>query len=135
MSETKATMKIDIPGVDFGQLARETIAARFAESMVGQEEVIRSIVLRAMEAKVNERGQQSQYSYENKQSYIEWMVHDLIRAAALDVLKAKVEALRPSIEKAIEKELARNTKSVAKALTESFLEEIGVPVCHAVEIA
>ena len=121
--EKQPSLKIDIPGVDFGALAREAIAAKFAESMLGADDAIKKIVLSAMSSKVNDRGITSQYSYENKQSYMEWLATDLIQQAALDVLKTKVDELRPVLEECIEAALKRDITSVANALTESFIQQ------------
>ena len=115
------SMKIDLPGVDFTQLARETIAAKLTESMLGQEDVIQKIVVAAMSRKVTERGAVSQYEYENRTSFVEWLAQDMMRAVVTDVLKAKVEALRPVIAKHVEASLRRDVKSIANALTESFI--------------
>lgn len=118
---TQASMKIDLPGVNFEQMAREAIAAHLTEAMVGADETIKKIVVAAMSQKVNEKGQRDNYDYNNKHSFVEWMAQDLIRQATLDVLKTKVEALRPAIERAVEGELKRSVKAAAKALTESFI--------------
>ena len=63
----------------------------------------------AMTAKVNDRGQIGQ-SYDNKTPFVEWVAQDLIRAAAIEAIKARVEALRLSLEAIIEKQLAKNAK-------------------------
>lgn len=115
------SMKIDLPGVDFTQLARQTIAAKLTESMLGSEDVIQKIVIAAMSRKVTERGVVSQYDYENRHSFVEWLAQDMMRTVVVDVLRAKVEALRPVIEKQVEVALRRDVKSIANALTESFI--------------
>ena len=114
-----ASMKIDIPGVDFEQMAREAIAVRLTESLIGSDEVIQKIVAAALTQKVNEKGVVGS-SYDNKIPFVEWMAHDLIRQATIDVLKARAEALKPALEKAIEAELKRTTKNTAKALANAF---------------
>jgi hypothetical protein len=118
---TQASMKIDLPGVNFEQMAREAIAAHLTEALVGADETVKKIVIAAMAQKVNDKGQRDSYEHYNKTPFVEWMAHDLIRQATLDVLRTKVEALRPVIEKAVEAELKRTAKDAAKALTQSFL--------------
>lgn len=117
-----ASMKIDIPGVNFEEMARGAIAERLTEAMLGADDMIRKIVIEALGRKVDDKGQVNSYSHHNNTPFVEWMAQDMIRAATFEVLKAKVEKLRPSIEKAIEAELRRSTKAAAKALTESFVE-------------
>lgn len=117
----KASLNIEMPGVDFAGMAREAIAAKITEAMVGAEAQIATIVAAAMAQKVDGRGMVHQYPSENKTSYIEWLAADLIRAATKEVLAKRVEALRPSLEKQIERELAKNTKSIAASLTQAFI--------------
>lgn len=117
------TMKIDIPGVNFEQLAREAIAARLTEAMVGADDAIRKIVVAAMEQKVTESGQTPRHSYEGKLPYIEWLAQELIRKAALDVMKTKMAQIQPVIERAIEAELKRGARNTAKLLAGSIAKQ------------
>jgi hypothetical protein len=114
-------MKIDIPGVDFAGLARQAIAEKLTEALVGADDAIRKIVGAALTQKVNDRGQISQYSSDNKVPYVEWVAGEMIRAAAHQVLQAKVDALRPAIERAVEANLKQNAKAIAQALTGAFI--------------
>ncbi len=84
MSEPAASMKIDIPGVDFAGLARTAIAARLTEALVGADDAIRTIV---------GQGKIGPYSSDNTTPYVEWVAGELVRQAALQVLQTKVEAL------------------------------------------
>ena len=116
-----AKLNIDLPGVNFEQMAREAISVKLTEALIGSDDAIMKIVVAAMSQKVSERGHVSNSSYENKTPFVEWLAQDLIRGAALNVVKAKVETLRPAIEKAVEAALNKNTKSIARTLTESFI--------------
>jgi len=121
MMTQKASLNIEMPGVDFAGMAREAIAAKLTESMIGSDDAIMKIVAAALTTKVNERGvTNNQYSYENKTPFVEWLAQDLIREATKSVLMQKVEGLRPALEKLIEKELSKNLKSIAASLTEAF---------------
>ncbi len=121
MSEPAASMKIDIPGVDFAGLARTAIAARLTEALVGADDAIRKIVGAALTQKVNGQGKIGQYGSDNTTPYVEWAAGELVRQAALQVLQTKVEALRPAIERAVEAALRHNTKAIAQALTGAFI--------------
>lgn len=116
-----SVLKVDVPGFDAAQIAREAIAVKISEAMIGEAEAIQKIVVAAMAAKVNNKGHVSQYSYENKIPYVEWLAQDLIRGATKQVLQTKVEQLRPVLERLIEKQLAKNAKSIATSLTETFI--------------
>lgn len=124
MSDKPATsLKVEVPGFDASEIARQAIAEKLAESMLGQDAHIRQIVIAALAHKVDSRGQVSQYSYDNKIPFLEWMAQDLVRAATLDVLKAKVEKLRPAIEKEVERQLLASAKTVSKLVADHFLSQ------------
>ena len=121
MSNQKSSLSIEMPGIDFGEMAREAIAAKLTEALVGADTAIASIVAKAMTTKVNENGQVGNYG--NNTSFVEWLAQDLIRAATKKALAEKVEKLRPVIEAQIEAQLKRNAKSIAMSLTDSFAKK------------
>lgn len=122
MSENPS-LKIDIPGVDFALLARQAIAAKLTEALVGADDVIQRIVVGAMERKVNEHGNVPTHSYDAKLPYIEWLAEDLLRKVTLDVLKTKIESMRPALEKAVEAELRRSAKASARVLASAIAQQ------------
>lgn len=120
---SKASLNIEMPGVDFEGMAREAIAAKLTEAMIGADDQIIKIVAAAIATKVNERGAVDQYSYNNKTPYVEWLAQDLIRTATKDVLQKRVDALRPALESQVEKAISKNTKSIAASLTDAFIRQ------------
>ena len=116
-----ATMKIDIPGVDFGALARQAIAERLTEALVGADDAIRKIVVAAMALKVGGDGKVGNYSSMNDTPYVEWLAHDLVRQATRTVLAQKIETLRPAVERAVEEALRKSIKPAAQALATAFI--------------
>lgn len=120
---SKASLNIEMPGVDFAGMAREAIAAKLTESLIGADDAIIKIVAAAMSQKVNEHGNVGNYSSENKIPYAEWIAQDLIRKSVKQVLAARVEKLRPALEAQIETQLKKNTKSIAASLTNKFIEQ------------
>ena len=121
MEKQKTSLSIEMPGVDFGEMAREAIAGKLIEALVGADAAIAGIVAKAMTTKVNEHGAVG--SYGNNTPFVEWLAQDLIRAAAKDVLAKKVEAMRPVIAAQIEAQLKRNVKSIAMSLTDAFAKQ------------
>lgn len=119
----KQSLTIDMPGVDFAGLAREAIAAKLTEALVGADDAIIRIVVAAMEQKVEGNGSPSRYANHNSDSFVEWLAKDLIREATKQALKDRVEKLRPALEALIEKQLSKNVKSIASSLTESFIKQ------------
>ena len=120
-AQKPASLSLELPGVDFQQMAREAIAGKLVEALTGADDVVGKIVVAAMSQKVSQHGTHSDYDYENKTPFIEWMAQDLIRGAALEALRTKVEAMKPVIVAAIEKQIKKDTKSIAKALAEGFV--------------
>lgn len=118
-----ATMSIAIPGVNFEQLARETIAAKLTEALLGADDVMRKIVVAALEQKVNDHGVVGQRSYENTVPFVEWLAQDMIRKVTLDVIKTKIESLRPTLEKAVEAELKKSAHASAKVLVGALAQQ------------
>ena len=112
---------IQLPGVDFNAMAREVIAAKLTEAMTQSPEAIQRIVIGALSVKVDSEGKVGR-GYSSDISFVEWVAHDAIRRVVLDTVKAKAEALRSALEKAVEAELKRSTKAAAKALTDTFVK-------------
>lgn len=119
----KASMNIEMPGVDFAGMARDAIAAKLTEALIGADDAITRVVVAAMEQKVEGNGQPSRYSDSRNPSYVEWLAQDLIRSATKKALGDRVEALRPALEKQIEKQLSKNVKSIAGSLTDAFIKQ------------
>jgi hypothetical protein len=119
----KQSLTIDMPGVDFAGMARDAIAAKLTEALVGADDAIIRIVAAAMEQKVEGNGQPARYSDHRNTSYVEWIAQDLIREATKQALKDRVERLRPALEAQIERQLSKNVKSIAASLTESFIRQ------------
>lgn len=123
MEAKKASLNIEMPGVDFAGMAREAIAAKLTEAMIGSDDAIVKIVAAALTTKVNNYGNVSSSKWENNTPYAEWLAGDLIRAATKAVMAEKVAALRPAIEAQVEKALTKNTKSIAVSLTDTFIKQ------------
>lgn len=117
------SLKIDLPGIDFTAMARDTIAAKLTESLTGADETIRRIVIAAMDTKVEGNGQPARYADQRNMSFVEWLAQDLIREATKQALKDRVEKLRPVLEGIIEKQLMKNAGSIATSLTNKFIEQ------------
>lgn len=119
----KSSLSIEMPGVDFTAMAKEAIAVKLTESMLGSEEIISKVVFSALEQKVNDQGKVDQYQSSNRIPFVEWVAQDLIREATKSVIKDRVDKLRPLLEKQIEKELSKNVKSIATSLSEHFIKQ------------
>ena len=119
-----AGASIEIPGVDFGAIAREVIAVKLTESLATSPEGVKSIVQAALGVKVQaENGQPPRYSSDTTVPWVEYVAADMIRSATKDVLKEHVESIKPHIQKAVEAALKKNTTTIAVALVDAFAAE------------
>ena len=119
----EATNSVQIPGVDFAELARVAISAQITKAMLGTETILGGIVASALTAKVGSEGVPSNYASENKYAFAEWVAHDLIRKATVEVLKEKIGSMRPALEKEIEAALRRSLRGTAKAMVDCFVKQ------------
>lgn len=124
MADTKQPATIQIPGVNFEDLAREVIAVKITEALsVGSTEAVQKLVLAALTRQVNPENGNEPHSYDSKVAWVEYVAGDLIRRATKDVLAERVEEMKPAIQKMVEAELKRNTKSIASALVDAYAAE------------
>ena len=114
---------IELPGVDFAALAKEVISVKLTEALATSDAGIKDIVHAALGVRVlAENGQPPRYSSDETVPWVEYVAADMVRSATKEVLQARVETLRPVIEKAVEAEIKRSTKSIANALVGAFTE-------------
>jgi hypothetical protein len=125
MSKDKMTSAtIEIPGVNFEDLARQVIAVKVTEALsVGSSEAVQRLVMAALTRQVNPENGNEPRSYDPKCSWVEFVAGDLIRQATKQVLTERVEAMKPAIKTMVEAELKRNTKSIASALVDAYAAE------------
>jgi hypothetical protein len=114
---------IELPGVDFAALAKEVISVKLTEALATSDDGIKKIVHAALGVRVlEETGNTPRYSSDKTVPWVEYVAADMVRAATKEVLKAKVESLMPTIQKAVEAELKRSSKTIAHALVGAFTE-------------
>ena len=114
--------EIQIPGVDFAELAREAVAHQITKSMVGADDMVNKIVASALARKVNDKGIIGQYSSENTIPFVVWMAEDMIRASVRTVLVSKLAVMQPQIEREVERSLRACVKDIAKSATATLLK-------------
>lgn len=123
-SNDTSKVEIGIPGVDFAQMAREAIAGQLTQAMAATPEMIQRIVAAALTQKVDSEGK-ARSGYGSDKSFVEWVTEDLIRRAVVEMFKARMEDLRPEIERAVAREMKSAAPAIAKALVQSYAENVG----------
>ncbi len=124
-NEKTGSVNIAIPGVDFAEMAKQAIAGQLTQAMTATPEMVQTIVAAALTRKVDENGNVPRYSGRDDRPFIQWVCEDMIRAVTLEVFKAKVEAMRPQIEKAVDAEMKKGAPAIAKALVSAYVVESG----------
>lgn len=121
---TNASMKLDIPGVDFEGLAREAIATKLTEALIGNDTAITALVANGLAQKVDSRGVVSaRYGSDNKTPFVEWLAQDMVRKVTKEVLAEKMEEFKPALRKSVEAALKRSNTKIARALVDGWAAE------------
>ena len=114
-------VSVELPGVDFAALARQVIALEVSKALSLPKEAVNNLVAAAMQEKVDEQGKPSRYG--DGKTFIEWAARSAIRDAVLDVIKTRVESMRPKIAELIEAQLRKNAKAMSVIFTDGFLAQ------------
>lgn len=124
MATDNSKVEIQVPGVDFAQMAREAIAGQLTAAMVASPAMIQKIVAAALTQKVDSEGH-ARNGYGGDKSYVEWVCENMIREAVVDLMGKELERMRPDLEKAVVTEIRRSAPTIAKALVKSYGENVG----------
>ena len=108
-------------------LIKEHLSAAVISTLSEKKDVLlRSLADTVLNLKVNADGRVSNYSSENKFSWIEITLNKELRGVILASVKEQLEAIKPDIEKAIKKEVAKSGSAIAKAIMGGFTEALKV---------
>ena len=116
--------EIQIPGVDFTQLAREAIAHQITKAMVGADDLVNATIADALARKVDTEGRPSNRGYGSEVPFIQWVAEDLVRSAVRKAMAAKVEEMRPGIEAAVAKALKNQAGVLAQGMIDAMTEHV-----------
>lgn len=120
--QEKGTMSLHVPGVDFGLLAKQIIAEKVAEGLFKADDIVRGIVAEALTMKVDANGNHDKYNSREAMSWLEWLTKDQIRKCVTEVVKKRIEAMQPQLEKAVAKALKDSADASAQILVSDFVE-------------
>lgn len=132
MAEPQGKVSVELPGVDFGALARQVIAVEVSKALSIPEVALNNLVMATLMEKVGSDGKPSHYS--DAKTFIEWAARSAIREAVLSVLKTRMADLKPQLEKAIEADLKKNAKGVAMLMSENFIKQTAHATAYGFEL-
>lgn len=121
-----------MPGVDIKvspdiiqPIIQAQITAQIA-AVLGQHDqrIIEEIVRGVLTLPVGSDGKHSEYSYQNKQTFIEWIVQDAIRRAAEQAVKGFVTANGDKLRIEVEKQFKASTKQLAKIFVSGLVDAV-----------
>ena len=111
---------IQVPEKVITEIVKAEITAQVIKAMNGSDALIQKIVVGALNLKVDEKGQPSNYS--SAKPFIEAVLENSIREAAKKAITDYVTASEPAIKKAIELEMKKSTKSLVSAFVGAIVD-------------
>jgi hypothetical protein len=124
MATDSGKVEIGIPGVDFAQMAREAIAGQLTQALTASPAMIQTIVAGALTQRVDSEGK-ARNGYSSDKTFVTWVCEDMIRKAVIDMMKARLEEMRPELEKAVARDIKASAPAIAQALVKSYGESVG----------
>lgn len=113
-------MKLEIEEKMIKPVIEAHIATAIIDQLGDPEEVIQTMVRLALNRKVDSEGKISNYSSDNRHTFIEIVAGKAIREAAKDAIMALVAEQKPLITRAVEDELRNSPEKTAAAIVSAF---------------
>ncbi len=120
MAQEQATMSLPMDLIKPAIEAK--ISATIMEALGSQDAVISMIVEQIMRHKVNEKGEVSSYSSENKIPWLTWAVQDATRTAIKDAIKANIGVNQDKIAAAISAEMGRSKSPLVRSMVAAMAD-------------
>ena len=117
-------MKFEVDEKLVQPIVRDQIATAVASALGNQDDIIKKMVEMALRQKVNSEGKIENYDNYNKYDFVEVVAANAIREAAKEALKKAVEAKKPEIQAAVERELSKKPAQMACAIMKAFIDGV-----------
>jgi hypothetical protein len=124
MANENATLPI--PNAVLEPYIKAAVAASISGILGNGDEIVRKIVDHAMQQKVNDVGVVSRNSYENNQSFIEFLASSEIHKIARSAMNEMVAEMRPQIKTQIKRLISLRKDQIAEGLLNGLSAESGV---------
>lgn len=115
---------------------KQTVMMGISESLNGKNAIVSQIVKMVLDTKVNDKGQISSYSSDNKYTLLEYHVRTMIREVTGEELQKIVDEHREDITKAIRAELAKkvNYTKFVDAFIDNVSNAVSNSWCPKIEV-
>lgn len=120
-------LDLNIDSDYLAEAVKQSVMMGIAESLNGKNEIVHQIVNMVLNQKVDDKGQISNYSRDNRYTLLEYYVKKMITGVACDEIKAMVEEHRTEISNMIRSELQK------KVNYNKFVDAFITNVSHAVD--
>ena len=100
-------MSLQISQDFIDNLAKDLVQESLIETLNGKDEIVRQIISQILSVRVDRDGKVSNYSSDNKFSYLEYLVNKMIKEEVISVAQEVLTERRAEIREHIKKEMSK----------------------------
>lgn len=100
-------MTLEISQDYIDNLAKNLVEESLIETLNGKDDIVKQIVSSILSVKVDENGKVSNYSNDNRYTYLQYLVNKMIKEEVIDVAKEVLNEKRAEIRETIKKEMSK----------------------------
>lgn len=114
-----ANMNLEINEEVIQTIFKDTLNQAIVSAMGNKEEYMTALVNSALSQKVNEEGKVSNYSYDNKYSFLDIQIKNTIRSAADEAIKEYLNDNKELLKRIVKREMEKEENK--SALVNAFV--------------
>nr|DAY50733.1 MAG TPA: hypothetical protein [Caudoviricetes sp.] len=114
-----ANMNLEINEEVIQTIFKDTLNQAIVSAMGNKEEYMTALVNSALSQKVNEKGKVSNYSYDNKYSFLDIQIKNTIRSAADEAIKEYLNDNKELLKRIVKREMEKEENK--SALVNAFV--------------
>lgn len=115
-------MSLQISQDFIDNLAKDLVEQSLIETLNSKDEIVRQIISSLLSVKVDKDGKVSNYSNDNKYTYIQYLVNKMIKEEVESVARECLEENREQIRNTIKKEMSK--KATIDKFYDAFFDNI-----------
>ena len=115
-------MSLQISQEFIDNLAKDLVQESLIETLNGKDDIVRQIVSQILSVKVDREGKVSNYSAENKFTYLQFLVNNMIKEEIISVAQEVLTERRVEIREHIKKEMSK--KATIDKFYDAFFSNI-----------
>lgn len=115
-------MSLQISQEFIDNLAKDLVQESLIETLNGKDDIVRQIVSQILSVKVDKDGKVSNYSSDNKYTYLQFLVDKMIKEEVISVAQEVLTERRAEIREHIKKEMSK--KATIDKFYDAFFSNI-----------